>query len=160
MIILLVDKNNLCHFLYWYSFKCKRATRSMLASETYSFSNGYNYGVSLSSLYNSMKINLPLYLFTNSKIIFDTITASKRLQELRLMNDISEIRRAYKSNEITNVAWIKSAQNIADNLTRFHGNDILVNTMESGKINLVIEQWIYKDTASAGTDIISKNIKE
>lgn len=76
------------------------------------------------------------------------------------MNDISEIRRAYKSNEITNVAWIKSAQNIADNLTRFHGNDILVNTMESGKINLVIEQWIYKDTASAGTDIISKNIKE
>lgn len=55
-----------------------------------------------------MNINLPLYIFTESKSIFDTITASKHLKELRLMNDMSEIRCAYRKHEITNIALVKT----------------------------------------------------
>lgn len=145
MIIGLFDKHDTFHFIHWSSSKCQRATRSMLASETYAFSNGFDYAVSIKMLFHDMGIKIPLYVFTDSKSIFDTITASKRLRELRLMNDISEIRREYKVNEIDNVAWIRSAQNIADDLTRLVGNDILLNTLRSGTIHFYIEQWICKD---------------
>jgi len=149
VIIFLADEENNCHFLHWSSSKCPRVTRSMLASETYAFSLGYDYGMSLRMLFSSMSIDIPLYIFTDAKSIFDTITASKRLRELRLMNEISDVRRAYREREITNVAWIRSEQNIADNLTRSNGNDILRRTMESGKLDFVIEQWVYKDDATA-----------
>lgn len=45
-----------------------------------------------------MNSDKPLYSFTDSKSSFDTIVASKRLKELWLMNDISELRRDYKDN--------------------------------------------------------------
>lgn len=117
----------------------------MLAGEVYAFSMGYDYGMSLRMVFRQMKVDLPLYIFTDAKSIFDTITASKRLRELRLMTDIADIRRAYKHNEITNVAWVRSQQNIADNFTRRNGNNILIQTMRTGKLDFTIEQWIYKD---------------
>ena len=125
----------------------------MLAGETYEFSYGYDYGISLKMLLSNMHIHVPLFLFTDSKSIFDTITASKRLRELRLMNEISDIRQAYKDREITNVTWIRSSQNIADNLTRKQGNDILRQTMTTGKLEFIIEQWVYNDD----TDVSSKS---
>jgi len=117
----------------------------MLAVETYAFSHGFDYGISLRMLLKSMKLEIPLYIFTDSKFIFDTITASKHLRELRLMNEIADIRHAYRENEITNIAWIRSDQNIADNFTRHHGNNILRNAIETGRLNFIIEQWVYKD---------------
>lgn len=148
MIIFLTDDTNKCHFVHWSSSKCPRITRSMLASETYAFSTGYDYGVSLRMLFKNMALNLPLYIFTDCKSIFDTITASKRLRELRLMNEIADIRRAYRQNEITNIAWIRSENNIADNLTRHVGNDLLKRAMATGELKFVVEQWVYKDETS------------
>lgn len=145
LFICLVDKHDNCHTLHWASTKCQRITRSMLAGEVYSFSLGYDYGISLKLLLQQMSVNIPLFIFTDSKSIFDTITASKRLRELRLMNKVADFRRAYKHNEISNVAWIRSAQNIADNFTRREGNNILRETMRTGKIKFTIEQWVYKD---------------
>ena len=89
----------------------------MIASESHAFSHGFDYGISLRLLFRQMSLHLPLYIFTDSKSIFDKITASKRLREIRLMNEISEIRRAYKSDEITNIAWIRSQHNAADCFT-------------------------------------------
>lgn len=65
--------------------------------------------------------------------MFDTVTTFKRLRELRLMNEIVDIRRPCCTNEIGNIAWICSNQNVADNLTRIIGNDILWNAMETKK---------------------------
>jgi len=155
MIIFLADDTNRCHFLHWSSSKCPRITRSMLASETYAFSNGYDYGVSLRMMFKKMSLDLPLYIFTDCKSIFDTITASKRLRELRLMNEIADIRRAYRQNEITNIAWIRSERNIADNFTRHVGKDLLKHAMTTGELKFVVEQWVYKNpttvTATTGS---------
>lgn len=112
----------------------------MIAVETCEFSNGFDYGISLKFLFKPMKSNLPLYILTESKIIFDTVKASKKLKELHLMNDMSEIGRAYRNNEITNVAWIKISQNIAKNLTRLNGNQILPHAMRTGKLDFKIEK--------------------
>ena len=82
-------------------------------------------------------------MFTDSKSIFDTITASKRMKELRFLNEIADIRRAYKDNEITNVAYIRSEDNIADNLTKFIGNGILRKALETGRLDFTIQEWVY-----------------
>lgn len=116
--------------------------------------------MSIKMLFHNMGIKIPLYVFTDAKSIFDTITASKRLRELRLMNDISEIRRAYRANEIDNVAWIRSEQNIADDLTRLIGNGILFNTLRSGTLNFIIEQWVCKEDDTTPKNMKPKKEKE
>lgn len=79
VIIFLADAKNNCHFLYCSPSKCSRVKRSMSACETYAFSVEYDYGVSLRYMFDSMGINIPLYIFTDAKGIFDTMNASKRL---------------------------------------------------------------------------------
>lgn len=147
IVIFLADATGACHFLHWRSSKCPRITRSMLAGETYAFSEGYDYGVSLRLLMKAMHCDVPLYVLTDAKSIFDTITKSKRLREIRLMQEIADIRRAYRQNEITNIAWIRSEQNIADNLTRLRGNAILARTMETAFLRFTIQEWVYKEDA-------------
>jgi hypothetical protein len=85
VIVLLSDATHRCQLLRWSSSKCPRITRSMLACETYAFSLGYEYGISLRMLLKEISIDIPLYVLTDCKSIFDTITTSKWLHELRLM---------------------------------------------------------------------------
>lgn len=61
------------------------------------------------------------------------------------MNEIVNIRLKYKDMEIIEVAWIRSLQNMADNLTRRNGNSILTETMRTGNLKFFIEQWVYKE---------------
>lgn len=126
----------------------------------HAFSNRFNYATSIKILFHAMGIKLTLYVFTDAKSIFDTITASKGLWELRLMNNISEIRRAYKENKIDDVAWIRSEPNIADDLTRLVGNSILLNTLRSGVLKFVIKQWVCKDDDYTSQNLNPKKEKE
>lgn len=68
----------------------------MLASETHAISVGYEYDVILGYMFKSMGMGIPIYIFTDCKSIFNTITAFNRLRELRLMNKISGIERPYR----------------------------------------------------------------
>lgn len=112
----------------------------MLASKTYAISNGFDYAMSIKMLCHTSGIKTPLYVFTHAESIFDTITASKKLCELHLTNEILEIRCTYKANKIDNVAWICSEQNIADDQTRLLENGILLNTLQSGTLHFIIGQ--------------------
>lgn len=84
-------------------------------------------------------MNAKLFTFNDCKNIFDIITASKRPHELRLMKEIAKIERAYHVEENGNVAWICSMQGITGNPTRHNGNEILIKTMEIGRIDFVTE---------------------
>lgn len=117
----------------------------MLAGETYGFSSGYDYGMTLKLLFQSMNKKIPLFILTDTKSIFDTLTTSRRLRELRLMNDISEIRRAYRTQEIDNVGWLRPEHNYADPFTRRGRRDMIVDAMKSGRLNIKIEKWIYRE---------------
>lgn len=117
----------------------------MLAGEAYAFSLGYDYSVSIKILFQQMRSYVSLYIITDAKSIFDTTTASKRDRELQLMNEIADARRAFKQNEISNLAWMHSEQNVAGNFTRRNGNLTLQNLMRTGKLNFIIEHWVYKE---------------
>lgn len=121
-----------------------RLTKSMLAAKVYAFSQGFDYEVSMMIMFKYMRINVSFYIFTDSKSIFDTVNRFRRLRELQLMNDIADIRRAYRANETPNIYWVRYKRNSADNFTRHGGNDILDNAMRTGHQDFVIEQWVIK----------------
>jgi hypothetical protein len=48
-IIVLSDKNNNANILHWLSIKCKRVTRSVLASKLYAMAHGFDVGAAIKS---------------------------------------------------------------------------------------------------------------
>lgn len=110
----------------------------MLAGATYEISQGYDYGNSLKHVLNKMGKTIPLFIMTDSKSISDTISKSKRLRELRLMNYFTDMRCAYSEDKITNIGWIRSYSNIADNLTRENGNHLLDNVFVTSYLQFTI----------------------
>lgn len=48
----------------------------------------------------AMEKNRSLFISTGRKAVFDTITASKRLKEVWMMNDPADLCRAYNDMEL------------------------------------------------------------
>lgn len=85
-----------------------------------------------------MNIYVSVYIITDSKSKFDTITASKRLCELHLLNDMADIHRAYPVKEINISAWVRSSENDYGNLTCHVGNDIPPNAIRTERLSFII----------------------
>lgn len=56
------------------------------------------------------------------------------------MIDIIATREAYERREIDNMSWIRSEHNVADMLTELKTCDVLKTVLDSGNLNLIIEQ--------------------
>jgi hypothetical protein len=71
----LVDKDGACCLLSYSSHKCRRVTRSELAEELYALTDAYDHGHAMRhSLETLFTRKIPLYLFTDSKTLFASIT--------------------------------------------------------------------------------------
>ena len=60
------------------------------------------------------------------------------------MTVVSEIRRAYKADEIDNVPWISSVNNPADGYMRPDHDKVLHQALRTGKLTHEIGEWIAK----------------
>ena len=70
-IIVLSDDSRV-NVLYWTSVKCKRVTRSVLASELYAIVLGFDIAGALKATTDEvLNINLLLILCTNSKSLYE-----------------------------------------------------------------------------------------
>ena len=49
-IIVLMDRNQSANILHWSSIKCKRVTRSVLASKLYGLAHGFDMGAAIKSI--------------------------------------------------------------------------------------------------------------
>ena len=89
-VIVFADKNDQANILHWSSVKCKRVTRSILASELYGIAYGFDIGTVLkSTLEQIMKIqNLLMVLCTDLKSLYECLVKLGTTQEKRLMVDI------------------------------------------------------------------------
>lgn len=84
------------------------------------------------------------FISTNSKIIFDTITASTRILELHVMKEIAKIGRACRANYWDNVELISSEKIGVDKPIQFNGNSILMEALRTCTLNFTIEKEIHK----------------
>src|SRR5580692_7050629 len=97
-IIVLADKDNKANILHWSSTKCKRVTRSTLASELYGMANGFDVGAAIKgTIEKVMKLeSLPLILCTDSKSLYECLVKLGTTHEKRLMVDIMCLRQSYE----------------------------------------------------------------
>jgi len=79
--------------IHWSSMKCKRVTRSVLASELYSIAYGFNMGGLVKSIINkALEIEVPLVVCTNSKSLYECLVKLGTTREKRLMIDVMCLR--------------------------------------------------------------------
>ncbi len=76
---------------------------------------------------------IPLYLFTDSMSIFDTITKLSSTSEKRFLIDISSIRQPTSSGRYKH-GKISSEHNLADPLTKRTNSPTLTTLLETGKL--------------------------
>jgi hypothetical protein len=85
------------NIMHWSSTKCKRITRSTLASEVYGMMNGVNVGIALATTLEMITTRLnqpeiPLVICTNSYSLYECLVKLGTTQEKRLMIDILALR--------------------------------------------------------------------
>ena len=103
-VIALTDSTNRANIVHWSSTKCKRVTRSVLASELYTMVYSFNIGAAIKATIElQLGIKLPLILCTDSKSIYDCLVKLGTTQEKRLIINIIYLRQSYKRREIAEV---------------------------------------------------------
>ena len=88
-ILVLIDATGQANILHWTSIKCKRVTRSVLASELYAIAHGFDSSASIKpTIEKALGINLPLVLYIDSKSLYNCLVKLGTTQEKRLMIDV------------------------------------------------------------------------
>lgn len=155
-IIALTDATKKANIIHWSSVKCKRVTRSVLASELYGIAHGFDIGTAIKSTIDKiLQINLPLVLCTDSKSLYDCLVRLGTTQEKRLMIDVMCLRQAYERRLITEVKWIDGEANPADAMTKGKPCLALTNLVDTNRIDIEAVGWVERSggTATAtGTD--------
>jgi hypothetical protein len=84
-ILVLADLLNKANIVYWSLVKCKRITRSILASELYAMAHGFNIGAVIKATVKlQLNISLPLILCTDFKLIYECLINLGTIQEKRI----------------------------------------------------------------------------
>eukprot|EP00171_Calliarthron_tuberculosum_P004827 IDg4827t1 len=127
------------------SRKSRRVVRSIMAAETYAFTNAFDQTFVLKhDMEKMLHKTIPLKMFTDSKQLFDVITKASYPTEKRLMIDILAVREAYNTFEISNVGLISGTSNPADALTKPNFSSSLMNIILHAQDKTPVLQWIFR----------------
>jgi hypothetical protein len=142
-VIVLTDATKKANVIHWSSVKCKRVTRSVLASELYGIAHGFDIGTAIKSTIDKiLQINLPLILCTDSKSLYDCLVRLGTTQEKRLMIDVMCLRQAYERRLITEVKWIDGEANPADAMTKGKPCPALTQLVDTNRIDIEAIGWV------------------
>jgi hypothetical protein len=142
-VLVLADGTGRANIIYWSSTKCKRVTRSVLASELYGMAHGFNMGALVKSIIDRvLEMELPLVVCTDSKSLYECLVKLGTTREKRLMIDVMCLRQAYERREIAEVKWIKGESNPADSMTKSKPTNALKRLIDTNTIQLDVEEWV------------------
>ena len=142
-VIVLADSDNNANIVHWSSIKCKRVTRSVLASELYAMAHGFDHGAVIkSTIEKILQVELPLVLCTDSKSLYECLVKLGSTQEKRLMVDLMCLRQSYERRMITEIKWIDGDANPADAMTKGKACNALRDLIDTNKINLSTKEWV------------------
>lgn len=163
-VIVLADGNDNANILHWSSTKCRRVTRSVLASELYAMSNGYDMAASIKTTMELiLDIKLPLTVCTDSKSLYDCIVKLGTTQEKRLMVDLMCLRQSYERREITEIKWIDGKSNPADAMTKSKACSALRDLIDTNKVSIKVTEWVERgdhETVTHGEKLLLGERKE
>jgi hypothetical protein len=137
------------NLVHWSSTKCKRVTRSVLASEIYGMVNGFDLGLAIATTIKLITEQLnvppmPLILCTDSYSLYDCLVKLGTTTEKRLMIDVMALRQSYERREITEVRWINGDDNPADALTKTKPNKALERLIDKNKLVIGVKGLVQR----------------
>jgi hypothetical protein len=142
-VLVLADSSGKGNILHWSSVKCKRVTRSVLASELYAMAHGFDISTAIKSTIDRILGKLvPIVLCTDSKSLYDCLVKLGTTAEKRLMIDIMCLRQAYERREIAEVKWIKGNTNPADSMTKGKASGALKQLLDTNTVQLEVVEWV------------------
>ena len=132
------------NIVHWNSTKCKRVTRSVLASELYGMVGGFDSAIALSTTLQQIVRNfnmpgIPVVICTDSKSLYDCLVKLGTTNEKRLMIDIMSIRESYEKREITEIRWINGKDNPADACTKKTPNNAIEALVSHNRLTIRVE---------------------
>ena len=133
-VVFLVGTNGKHAVLAWKSKKLKRVVKSTLAAETLAFSTGVErcmlFGAMLKELSGGIW-KIPIIGITDCHSLYDALHSSHTIEDDRLMIDIAVLRDYLRQNELQEVSWVESPDQLADVLTKSGASSIkLVNALK------------------------------
>jgi hypothetical protein len=144
------------NIVHWNSIKCKRVTRSVLASELYGMVNGFDNTIAISTTLQQVVRTLgipqiPVVVCSDSKSLYDCLVKLGTTNEKRLMIDIMSLRESYEKREINEVRWINGKDNPADACTKRSPNSALEKLVSYNKLKIKVEACVDRLTTCTKT---------
>ena len=118
----LTNTSRRCSLLDWRSAKLQRVTRSTLASETLSLSDGVDQVLYLRNIFEELTgIRIPVSMYCDSRSLVQAIYTDKQhVTEKRLLSDINAVRQSVSRKELVGVFFCPTHCMLADSLTKLH----------------------------------------
>jgi hypothetical protein len=150
------------NIVHWNSIKCKRVTRSVLASELYGMVNGFDSAIAVSTTLQQVVRTLdlpqiPVIVCSDSKSLYDCLVKLGTTNEKRLMIDIMSLRESYENREITEVRWINGKDNPADACTKHTPNSALEKLVSTNTLKIRVEAFVDRLEPVRGATRTDKN---
>ncbi|KAI1106029.1 hypothetical protein F4804DRAFT_302673 [Jackrogersella minutella] len=138
------------NIIHWSPTKCKRVTRSVLASEIYGMVQGFDIGYVIHrtiniSLERLTLPRIPLVLCTGSYSLYQCLVQMSSTNEKRLMIDLMALRQSYENREIDDIRWIQGSCNPADAMTKATPNEAMRTLIESNEVTIKLEGWVKRE---------------
>ena len=112
-LVFLLDESDNCNLVTWQSKRLKRILRSSLAAETIAMLDDIDAGVYIAQLFfEILKVRFPVTILTDNKSLYDAIQSNKYVQSKRLRIDIDSIKETLMKQEIHEIKWINSTQQL------------------------------------------------
>lgn len=158
-VLMLVNERNCSNsfdltgnLIHWSSTKCKRVTRSVLASEIYGMVNGFDAGFAIASTLRRITERLsippiPLVVCTDSYSLYECLVKLGTTKEKRLIIDIMALRQSYERREITEIRWIHGDDNPADAMTKSTPNKALERFIDSNQLTVRVEGFVERSVS-------------
>ena len=143
------------NLIYWSSTKCKRITRSVLASEIYAMAHGVDTAIAVNttidmvlnklSSIGGIPASLPLIVCTDSLSLYECLVKLGTTKEKRLMIDVMGLRQAYERHEIAEIRWIHGSDNPADAMTKGDPNRALQTFVDTNTITMRVQGQVTRN---------------
>ena len=121
-IVFLSDSSGKCVPITWSSVKIRRIARSTLASECMALQDATDAAILISSLLSEMLYEgqkpIKIIAKTDSRGLHTALYSTKAVQDKRLRVDIASLREMLERQELDQVCWIQSSDQLADCLTK------------------------------------------
>lgn len=134
--------------IHWSSVKCKRVTRSVLATEIYRMVGGFDTGYIIAHAINTIldrlrKAQLPLMVLMNSYSLHPCLTRLAVTNEKWLMIDFMMLENTYQQDrEISEIKWLHGKDNQANTMTKASPNKSLEDIVSNNEATIRLEGWV------------------